>query len=76
VAAGASLAEQIKEALAANTMGARGEAEGRWKASAAEVEAAQAAWKRVGPVPGEAGRALAERFEAACQRFAAGRPRR
>jgi uncharacterized protein DUF349 len=75
VAAGASLAEQIKEALAANTMGARGEAEARWKASAAEVEAAQAAWKRVGPVPGEAGRALAERFEAACQRFAASRPR-
>jgi hypothetical protein len=75
VAAGASLAEQIKEALAANTMGARGEAEARWKASAAEVEAAQAAWKRVGPVPGEAGRALAERFEAACQRFAGSRPR-
>jgi len=75
VAAGASLAEQIKEALAANTMGARGEAEARWKASAAEVEAAQAAWKRVGPVPGEAGRALTERFEAACQRFAASRPR-
>jgi hypothetical protein len=74
-AAGASLAEQIKEALAANTMGARGEAEARWKASAAEVEAAQAAWKRVGPVPGEAGRALTERFEAACQRFAASRPR-
>jgi hypothetical protein len=39
------------------------------------VEAAQAAWKRVGPVPGEAGRALAARFEAACQRFAASRPR-
>jgi len=75
VAAGASLAEQIKEALAANTMGARGEAETRWKASAAEVEAAQAAWKRVGPVPGEAGRALDERFEAACQRFTASRPR-
>jgi hypothetical protein len=73
--AGASLAEQIKEALAANTMGARGEAEARWKASAAEVEAAQAAWKRVGPVPGDAGRALADRFEAACQRFAASRPR-
>ena len=74
-AAGASLAERLKEALAANTMGAKGEAEARWKASAAEVEAAQAAWKRLGPVPGEAGRALAERFESACQRFFASRPR-
>jgi hypothetical protein len=74
-AAGASLAERLKEALAANTMGAKGEAEARWKASAAEVEAAQAAWKRLGPVPGEAGRALVERFESACQRFFASRPR-
>ena len=74
-AAGASLAERLKEALAANTMGAKGEAEARWKASAAEVEAAQAAWKRLGPVPGDAGRALAERFESACQRFFASRPK-
>jgi hypothetical protein len=73
--AGASLAEQIKEALASNTMGAKGEAETRWKAAAAEVEAAQAAWKRLGPVPGETGRALSERFASACQRFAASRPR-
>ncbi|PYQ12214.1 MAG: hypothetical protein DMF80_18920 [Acidobacteria bacterium] len=75
-AAGASLAERLKEALAANTMGARGEAEARWKAAAAEVEAAQTAWKRLGPVPGEAGRALAERFEAACHRFLDSRPRK
>ena len=74
-AAGASLAERLKEALAANTMGAKGEAEARWKTSAAEVEAAQAAFKRLGPVPGEAGRVLAERFESACQRFFASRPR-
>jgi hypothetical protein len=74
-APGASLAERLKEALAANTMGARGEAEARWKASAAEVEAAQAAWKRLGPVPGDAGRVLGERFESACQRFFASRPR-
>ena len=74
-AAGASLAERLKEALAANTMGAKGEAEARWKASAAEVEAAQAAWKRLGPVPGNAGRILSERFESACQRFFASRPR-
>ncbi|PYQ07505.1 MAG: hypothetical protein DMF82_03755 [Acidobacteria bacterium] len=74
-AAGASLAERLKEALAANTMGAKGEAEARWKAGAAEVEAAQAAWKRLGPVPGDAGRVLGERFESACQRFFASRPR-
>jgi len=74
-AAGATLAERLKEALAANTMGARGEAEARWKANAAEVEVAQAAWKRLGPVPGEGGRALGERFESACQRFFASRPR-
>ena len=73
--AGGSLAERLKEALAANTMGAKGEAEARWKVSAAEVEAAQAAWKRLGPVPGEAGRVLGERFESACQRFFASRPR-
>ena len=74
-ATGASLAERLKEALAANTMGARGEAEARWKAAAVEVEAAQAAWKRLGPVPGDAGRVLGERFESACQRFSASRPR-
>jgi hypothetical protein len=74
-ATGASLAERLKEALAANTMGARGEAEARWKATAAEVEAAQAAWKRLGPVPGDSGRVLGERFESACQRFFASRPR-
>jgi hypothetical protein len=72
---GASLAERLKEALAANTMGARGEAEARWKAGAAEVEAAQAAWKRLGPVPGDGGRVLSERFESACRRFLASRPR-
>lgn len=74
-ATGATLAERLKEALAANTMGARGEAEARWKATAVEVEAAQAAWKRLGPVPGDAGRVLGERFESACQRFFASRPR-
>jgi len=73
--ANAPLAERLKQALAANTMGARGEAEARWKAAAAEVEAAQAAWKRVGPVPGDAARTLAERFESACRRFSETRPR-
>jgi hypothetical protein len=36
---------------------------------AEEVKQAQASWNRLGPVPGEAGRALTERFHRACSRF-------
>jgi hypothetical protein len=61
------LAARLKEALAANTMGARREAANRPRL-AEEVESARAAWKRAGPVAGDAGRALQERFEAACRR--------
>lgn len=71
-----SLAARLREALATNTMGGAGAAEGRWKAALAEVEAARAAWARLGPVPGEAGRALQERFEAACRRVDSLRPTR
>jgi hypothetical protein len=71
----ASLADRLKEALATNAMGGRAVAETRFRAAAEEVESAQAAWKRLGPVPGEAGRALAERFKRACDRFYAQRPR-
>ena len=72
----ASLVDRLREALAANTMGARADAESRWRTSAAEVEAAQQAWKRLGPLPGDAGRALRERFDAACRRFFSQRPSR
>ena len=68
------LAARLKEALASNTMGARKEAAPRVRV-AEEVEAARAAWKRVGPVPGDAGRALQERFEAACRRALGSHPR-
>ena len=34
-----------------------------------EVRQAQASWSRLGPVPGEAGRQLTERFHKACNRF-------
>jgi hypothetical protein len=61
------LAARIKEALASNTMGAKKDAPHRPRL-AEDVEAARAAWKRVGPVPGDAGRALQDRFEAACRR--------
>jgi hypothetical protein len=61
------LAARLKEALASNTMGARRETSPRARL-AEEVEAARAAWRRIGPVPGESGRALQDRFEAACRR--------
>ena len=63
-----SLAERLREALATNTIAGRGEAENRVKAAIAEVEQAQAAWKRLGPVPGDAGRELERRFETAARR--------
>jgi uncharacterized protein DUF349 len=68
-----SLAERLREALATNTIAGRGEAEARQRAAAEEVRAAQAAWKRIGPVPGAAGAALENRFQSACQRFFAQR---
>jgi hypothetical protein len=33
------------------------------------VRQAQASWSRLGPVPGENGRQLADRFHRACNRF-------
>ncbi|HXW04174.1 MAG TPA: DUF349 domain-containing protein [Vicinamibacterales bacterium] len=64
-----ALAEMLREALAANTIGGRAGEEAKWRAMADEVRQAQAAWARLGPVPGEAGRALNERFHRACNRF-------
>ncbi|MBI3931968.1 MAG: DUF349 domain-containing protein [Acidobacteria bacterium] len=66
---GESLARRLKEALAANTMGAGADVEARKRAEAEEVKSAQAAWNRLGPVPGAAGTALEERFRSACTRF-------
>ena len=68
------LAARLREALAANTIGGRAAVEARWQSATAEVEAAQAAWKRVPPPPGAEGRALAERFDRACRRFFELRP--
>jgi hypothetical protein len=69
------LAARLRDALASNTIGGREANEARWHSAAAEVEAAQTAWRRLGPVPGAEGRALAERFEHACRRFSELRPR-
>jgi hypothetical protein len=59
----------LREALAANTIGGRAGEESKWRTMAEEVRQAQASWARLGPVPGEAGRALNERFHRATSRF-------
>ena len=59
----------LREALASNTIGGRGSDEGRWRAMGDDVRQAQAAWSRLGPVPGQAGRELTERFHRATNRF-------
>ncbi|HEY0872132.1 MAG TPA: DUF349 domain-containing protein [Vicinamibacterales bacterium] len=64
-----ALATMLREALASNTIGGRAGEESKWRAMAEEVRQAQASWNRLGPVPGEAGRELADRFHKACNRF-------
>ena len=71
---GAELARRLKEALATNTIGGRAEVEARRRAQVDEVKAAQAAWRRLSPLPGEEGRAFEHRFRAACDRFFRDRP--
>jgi hypothetical protein len=63
------LAKQLREALAANTIGGRVDDEAKWRNAAEEIKKAQAAWRRVGPVPEAVGRELDERFQRACNRF-------
>jgi hypothetical protein len=72
---GADLAERLKNALAANTIGGPAAVEAKWQSAATEVESAQAAWQRLGPVPGETGRTLLARFETASRRFEEVRPK-
>jgi hypothetical protein len=64
-----ALAAMLREALASNTIGGRAGEETKWRAMAEDVRGAQASWNRLGPVPGEAGRQLADRFHRACSRF-------
>jgi hypothetical protein len=64
-----ALAAMLREALAANTIGGRAGEESKWRAMADEVRQAQSSWARLGPVPGDAGRQLADRFHKACNRF-------
>jgi hypothetical protein len=64
-----ALADMLREALASNTIGGRAGEESKWRAMAEDVRQAQASWSRLGPVPGDAGRQLADRFHRACSRF-------
>ncbi len=63
------LAMMLKEALAANTIGGKVDDDSRWRAAAEDVRQAQAAWSRIGPVPEDARRPLADRFARACRRI-------
>ncbi len=64
-----ALAEMLREALASNTIGGRAGEESKWRGMADDVRSAQAAWTRLGPVPGDVGRQLGDRFHRACSRF-------
>jgi hypothetical protein len=66
---GEDLARRLKEALALNTMGGAAEGEARRRAEREQVEQARAAWQRLGPLPGEEGRRLEERFAKALASF-------
>ena len=61
-----ALADMLREALASNTIGGRAGEESKWRTMAEDVRQAQAAWSRLGPVPGDTGRALNDRFHRAC----------
>jgi hypothetical protein len=64
-----TLAAMLKDALAANTIGGRVDEDAKKRAAIAAVKDAQAAWRRLGPVPGAEGHALAGRFFRASKRF-------
>ena len=63
------LAAMLKEALAANTIGGKVDDDSRFRAANEEMRQAQAGWSRIGPVPDEARRALADRFQRAIKRI-------
>jgi hypothetical protein len=63
------LATQLREALAANTIGGRVDDEARWRAAEQEMRQLQSAWTHVGFVPEPAFRDLTLRFQRASQRF-------
>jgi hypothetical protein len=64
------LAAMLKEALAANTIGGKVDEDTRLRAATEEVRQAQTNFSRIGPVPDETRRALADRFQRAIRRIA------
>jgi hypothetical protein len=64
------LAAMLKEALAANTIGGKVDNDHRFRAANDDMRQAQASWSRIGPVPEETRRALADRFQRAIRRIA------
>ena len=63
------LAAMLKEALAANTIGGRVDDDSRFRAASEDVRQAQASWSRIGPVPEQTRRALADRLQRAIRRI-------
>ncbi len=66
----ARMAAMLKEALAANTIGGKTDDDSRFRAAADDVRQAQAALSRIGPVPDQVRRSLADRFQRATRRIA------
>jgi hypothetical protein len=64
------LAAMLKDALAANTIGGKADADSRLRAATEDVRQAQASWSRIGFVPEEQRRALADRFQRAIRKIA------
>jgi Domain of Unknown Function (DUF349) len=75
-----AMAEQLREALAANALGAGAEdtkVAPDWAGASREVKSLQESWKKLGPVPGEVGEEVWKRFRTACDHvFAQLRPDR
>ena len=69
------LAAMLKEALAANTIGGKTDDDSRFKAASEEVRQAQATLSRIGPVPDQVRRALADRFQRATRRITDAMPK-
>ncbi len=65
----ARMAAMLKEALAANTIGGKTDDDSRFRAAADDVRQAQATLSRIGPVPDQVRRALADRFQRATRRI-------
>ena len=63
------LAAMLKESLAANTIGGKVDPEARRRSAMDDVRQAQASWSRLGFVPEEARRELADRFQRAVKQI-------